>query len=154
MSVTVSGLSGLTNAYTSVLSATGSLDVSGASRCDDMSYLTRLEWETIDRTAAAGHRAARASRAARSGSRSRVRLVPEKMSISPDRSSRRGTTTGSQAEAGDGFAGASGSRDREAAGVAAARAGAVRAMAAAASPAAPAPAALHRIERRDGPSCG
>src|ERR1700733_8850999 len=36
MSVTVSGLSGLTNAYTSVLSATGSLEISGASRCDDM----------------------------------------------------------------------------------------------------------------------
>src|SRR5580658_6714042 len=136
MRVTVLGESGLTNAYTSVLSATGSLDVSGASRCDDMSYLTRLEWETIDRTAAAGHRAARASRAARSGSRSRVRLVPEKMSISPDRASRRCTTTGSPA--GAGFAGASGRRAREGRGVAAARAGAVWAIAAAASPAAPA----------------
>jgi hypothetical protein len=29
-------LSGLTNAYTSVLSATGSLAISGASRCDDI----------------------------------------------------------------------------------------------------------------------
>src|ERR1700734_263625 len=36
MSVTVSGWSGLTNAYTSVLSATGSLEISGASRCDDI----------------------------------------------------------------------------------------------------------------------
>src|ERR1700694_3081945 len=36
MIVTVSGLSGLTNAYVSVLSATGSLLISGASRCDDM----------------------------------------------------------------------------------------------------------------------
>src|SRR5579875_2660949 len=35
--VTVSGLSGLTNAYTSVLSATGSFAISGASRCDDIS---------------------------------------------------------------------------------------------------------------------
>src|SRR5580698_4020408 len=34
--VTVPGLSGLTNAYTSVLSATGSLEISGASRCDDI----------------------------------------------------------------------------------------------------------------------
>jgi hypothetical protein len=33
-------LSGLTNAYTSVLSATGSLEISGASRCDDIHYLT------------------------------------------------------------------------------------------------------------------
>src|SRR5207245_4309442 len=32
--VTVSGLSGLTNAYRSVLSATGSLAILGASRCD------------------------------------------------------------------------------------------------------------------------
>ena len=36
MIVTVSGLSGLTNAYTSVLSATGSLLISGASRWDDI----------------------------------------------------------------------------------------------------------------------
>ena len=36
MIVTVSGRSGLTNAYVSVLSATGSLEISGASRCDDM----------------------------------------------------------------------------------------------------------------------
>ena len=36
MIVTVSGLSGLTNAYTSVLSATGSFEISGASRCDDI----------------------------------------------------------------------------------------------------------------------
>ena len=37
MIVTVPGLSGLTKAYTSVLSATGSLEISGASRWDDMS---------------------------------------------------------------------------------------------------------------------
>src|SRR6185312_16850734 len=36
MRVTVRGLSGLTNAYTSVLSAEGSLEISGASRCEDM----------------------------------------------------------------------------------------------------------------------
>src|SRR5882762_6618990 len=36
ISVTVSGWSGLTNAYTSVLSATGSFEISGASRCEDM----------------------------------------------------------------------------------------------------------------------
>src|ERR1700760_3419594 len=36
MIVTVSGASGLTNAYRSELSATGSLLISGASRCDDM----------------------------------------------------------------------------------------------------------------------
>src|SRR5207248_8685335 len=34
--VTVFGLSGLTKAYRSVLSATGSLAMAGASRCDDM----------------------------------------------------------------------------------------------------------------------
>src|SRR5829696_2231336 len=37
ISVTWSGRFGLTNAYTSVPSATGSLLISGASRCDDMS---------------------------------------------------------------------------------------------------------------------
>src|SRR5207249_10043372 len=36
ISVTVSGLSGLRNAYTSALSATGSLLISGASRCEDI----------------------------------------------------------------------------------------------------------------------
>src|SRR5580704_2132015 len=44
MSVTVSGLSGLTNAYTSVLSATGSLEISGASRCDDIQLPHWLRW--------------------------------------------------------------------------------------------------------------
>src|SRR4051794_15711250 len=47
MIVTVSGSSGLTNAYRSELSATGSLLISGASRCDDAvlfpSALSRLE---------------------------------------------------------------------------------------------------------------
>src|SRR6478736_7884480 len=43
ISVTVPGLSGLTNAYTSVLSATGSLAISGASRCEDMRLPHRLE---------------------------------------------------------------------------------------------------------------
>src|SRR6266566_2158145 len=43
MSVTVPGLSGLTNAYTSVLSATGSLAISGASRCEDTRLPHRLE---------------------------------------------------------------------------------------------------------------
>jgi hypothetical protein len=43
MSVTVDGRSGLTNAYTSVLSATGSLEISGASRCDDMGSASRAE---------------------------------------------------------------------------------------------------------------
>src|SRR3954454_1289726 len=38
MIVTVSGWSGLTNAYRSELSATGSLLISGASRCEDMSH--------------------------------------------------------------------------------------------------------------------
>src|SRR2546425_13176627 len=37
--VTVFGRSGLTNAYRSVLSATGSLEIPGASRCDDMTHL-------------------------------------------------------------------------------------------------------------------
>src|SRR5262252_4652483 len=40
MSVTLSGRSGLTNAYTSVLSATGSFEISGASRCEDMADLS------------------------------------------------------------------------------------------------------------------
>src|SRR3954469_25090663 len=40
MIVTESGRSGLTNAYRSVLSATGSLEISGASRWDDMAHLT------------------------------------------------------------------------------------------------------------------
>src|SRR5215472_19309153 len=38
MRVTVLGRSGLTKAYTSVLSATGSLEISGASRWDDMCF--------------------------------------------------------------------------------------------------------------------
>src|SRR5215470_20117635 len=42
MRVTVSGQSGLTNANTSVLSATGSLAISGASRCDDIPNLPLL----------------------------------------------------------------------------------------------------------------
>src|SRR4051812_38896221 len=37
MRVTVSGASELTKAYTSVLSADGSFEISGASRCDDIS---------------------------------------------------------------------------------------------------------------------
>src|ERR1700722_20530665 len=49
MSVTVSGLSGLTNAYTSVLSATGSLEISGASRCDDIDLPHWLERARMDR---------------------------------------------------------------------------------------------------------
>src|SRR5580700_6793368 len=45
MIVTVSGSSGLTNAYRSVLSATGSLEISGASRWDDMAQITRrVRW--------------------------------------------------------------------------------------------------------------
>src|SRR5580704_29710 len=57
MSVTVSGLSGLTNAYTSVLSATGSLEISGASRCDDI-YLPH--WlETGSRRARTGPKLSR-----------------------------------------------------------------------------------------------
>ena len=39
MIVTVSGSSGETNAYVSVLSATGSLLIAGASRWDDISCL-------------------------------------------------------------------------------------------------------------------
>src|SRR5215831_9291967 len=78
MRVTVSGRSGLTNAYTSVLSATGSLAVCGASRCDDIPDLP--------------HRTARASRAARAGSRNRTLLVPAKTSSSPAAASRRYTT--------------------------------------------------------------
>src|SRR5262249_58261136 len=76
--VTVSGRSGLTNAYTSVLSATGSLSVCGASRCDDIPDLP--------------HRTARTSRAARAGSRNRTLLVPAKTSSSPAVASRRYTT--------------------------------------------------------------
>src|SRR5207245_6283566 len=41
--VTVFGLSGLTNAYRSVLSATGSLAIPGASRCDDMTFPPKLD---------------------------------------------------------------------------------------------------------------
>ena len=37
----MSGSAGLTNAYTSVLSATGSLGISGASRCEDISLASR-----------------------------------------------------------------------------------------------------------------
>src|SRR5581483_3220471 len=50
-SVTVSGLSGLTKAYTPVLSAAGSLEIAGASRWDDMSWFTFLQcvatWLTL-----------------------------------------------------------------------------------------------------------
>src|SRR6266508_6714887 len=41
MSVTFVGSLGSTKAYTSVLSATGSLEISGASRCDDIASLLR-----------------------------------------------------------------------------------------------------------------
>src|ERR1700733_5483544 len=89
MSVTVSGLSGLTNAYTSVLSATGSLEISGASRCDDIHLPHRVEL-----AAGASYPTARAIRAARSLSRSRVWLVPENTSMSPDLASRTCTMIG------------------------------------------------------------
>src|SRR5690349_16440767 len=76
----------------------------------------------------AGYRTVRVSRAARSGSRSRVWLVPAKMSISPEGADRPAAV----------------------AGLGAARAGAaVLATAAAASPAAPTPAAPRSMERRD-----
>src|ERR1700734_440416 len=92
MSVTVSGLSGLTNAYTSVLSATGSLEISGASRCDDI-YLPRwLELARMGRWR--DHPIARAMRAARSLSRRLVWFVPENTSMSPDFASRTCTTMG------------------------------------------------------------
>src|SRR3974390_427309 len=93
MSVTVSGASGLTNAYTSVLSATGSLEISGASRCDDMNEPHCVLCESSERQMAGqAHPAARAIRAARSLSRSRVWLVPENTSMSPDLASRTCTT--------------------------------------------------------------
>src|SRR5580700_4424549 len=96
MSVTVVGLSGLTNAYTSVLSATGSLEISGASRCDDI-YLPHwleswLEW--ADGSGWRGQPTAPAIRAARSLSRTRVWLVPENTSMSPDPASRTCTMIG------------------------------------------------------------
>src|SRR5690348_3190772 len=136
MSVTVSGLSGLTNAYTSVLSATGSLEISGASRCDDIHIPHRVEWAD-----GASYPAARAIRAARSVSRSRVWLVPENTSMSPDLASRTCTTIGPAWSSG--LAGADGW-------LAAARAGlAADPMAVTARPAAPAAAAPRSIERRD-----
>src|SRR3954452_13199259 len=52
MIVTVSGASGLTNAYRSLESATGSLLISGASRCDDTSGLPFLAASTTISTRA------------------------------------------------------------------------------------------------------
>src|ERR1700733_8464612 len=89
MSVTVSGLSGLTNAYTSVLSATGSLEISGASRCDDIQLPHWLELADGRR-----YPAALAIRAARSVARSRTPLVPENHTMDPDLASRTCTTIG------------------------------------------------------------
>src|SRR5215218_4628263 len=48
MIVTESGRSGLTNAYRSVLSATGSFEISGASRWDDMAHLTGAGARTVE----------------------------------------------------------------------------------------------------------
>ncbi len=56
ISVTVSGLSGDTNAYTSVLSAAASLTMPGASLCDDIawtSYVRLDEMSGPQRAAAA-----------------------------------------------------------------------------------------------------
>src|SRR5213596_3437164 len=47
MIVTVSGLSGLTNAYRSVLSATGSFEISGASQCENMRIPPKAEFGEI-----------------------------------------------------------------------------------------------------------
>src|SRR6516162_6139508 len=143
MMVTVSGLSGLTNAYTSVLSATGSLEISGASRCDDIDLPHRLEWAD-----GRAHLTVRAIRAARSLSRSRVWLVPENTSISPDFALRTCTTIGP-----DGAVTSPPLRDNG--WLVAPRAEPAAApMAVAARPAAPAVAAPWRTERRDRPRLG
>src|SRR5580704_15184861 len=114
MSVTVPGWSGLTNAYTSVESATGSLAISGASRCDDMAYLwfcsgRGRRWPATDdregdggdrqgdgwEKGEPGHGTARASRAANCGSCRMISLVPENRPISPVLRSRMWATRGS-----------------------------------------------------------
>src|SRR5665213_86678 len=64
----MSGLSGLTKAYRSELSTTGSFETSGASRCDDMPYLPSV---------------AMTSRAASPGSCKMNSSLPEKTAISP-----------------------------------------------------------------------
>src|SRR6185437_14866708 len=159
MSVTVSGLSGLTNAYTSVLSATGSLAISGASRCEDMRLPHRLEtgsnrlgngsrlaqtgWGAPGHRAAPGQPIARAIRAARSLSRSRDWLVPANTSMSPDRASRTCTTIGPVSACWSCAWSAAGGLP------VAARAGAAAPMAVTASLAAPAVAAPCSRERRD-----
>src|ERR1700722_4553758 len=142
MSVTVPGLSGLTNAYTSVLSATGSLEISGASRCDDMNASQKSQTTKDSRTA---QRAARNRRAARSLSRTRVQLVPRNTSISPVAASRTCTTTGSDPSAGPVPAVGASAAER----VLAAAGSAPPANAAAAMPAAPTVAAPFRSERRE-----
>src|ERR1700757_397277 len=83
MIVTVSGLSGLTNAYRSVLSATGSLLISGASRWDD-TYATPP-----------CVRAASSRRLTRARSRYVVRCWPETIVTSDLRASRTIATSGS-----------------------------------------------------------
>src|SRR3954453_24070120 len=84
MIVTVSGVSGLTNAYRSELSATGSLLISGASRCDDMALgpLGGQRWTALSNCAASFL------------SVSVVFEAPEKTSNVPFLASRREITSG------------------------------------------------------------
>jgi hypothetical protein len=100
-----------------------------------------------------GHRLARTRRAASSGSRRRVWLVPRNTSISPDSASRTCTTIWFASAS---FVSVFVPRTAGAAGRAeAATAGsAVPARAVAAIPATPAPAAPRRTERRDRRCCG
>src|SRR6266851_8196546 len=105
------------------------------------------------RLAAAGQRLARTRRAASSGSRTRVWLVPRNTSISPDLASRTCTTIWSAVSASfvsafvPGAAGTAGRAEAAKAGTV------VLARAVAAIPATPAPAAPRRTERRDRRCC-
>src|ERR1700733_5037199 len=144
MSVTVPGLSGLTNAYTSVLSATGSLDISGASRCDDMNASQKSQTTKGGGTA---QRAARDRRAASCVSLTRAHVVPRNTSISPVAMSRTCTTICSDSLAGAGPALWVSAAER----LLAAAGSAAPASAAVAMPATPTVAAPFRSERRECP---
>src|SRR3954453_18367951 len=95
MSVTVSGWSGLTNAYRSALSATGSLLISGASRCDDMGALPYSGIGGLGEEAVQRRLTALRSFLARSGSVSVTLDPPENTSNVLFFASRREITGGS-----------------------------------------------------------
>src|SRR3954452_11202706 len=100
MIVTVSGWSGLTNAYRSELSATGSLLISGASRCEDMNHRPYGEESGTDAADTVQARLTTFSRWAASLASVRVtREPPENTSKVPFLASRSEITSGALSSA-------------------------------------------------------